>query len=145
MIIFYIYRTVHGWERPQIWTAFYDIHGTERTERTEPSRYHSYWFGPASYINTGILDFLHRVQYNFNNVIREELPCLVSQRKKIKTYIRLPEKNLYFPVRQPVSWWKPFLRKDWFALRVIHMYSVKYSCWDWRLFSWASFMVDTLA
>ena len=25
------------------------------------------------------------------------------------------------------------------------MYSVKYSCWDWRLFSWASFMVDTLA
>lgn len=22
---------------------------------------------------------------------------------------------------------------------------MKYSCWDWKLFSWASFMVDTLA
>ena len=24
------------------------------------------------------------------------------------------------------------------------IYSVKYSCYDWRLFSWASFTVDTL-
>lgn len=32
---------------------FTDFHGTKGTKRTEPSRYHSCWFGPASYINTG--------------------------------------------------------------------------------------------
>lgn len=36
--MFYIHRTVHGWEYPQIWTVFIDTHGTERTKRTEPSR-----------------------------------------------------------------------------------------------------------